>query len=557
MNQTLQLTDYIPQDVSLYYVDYRDDLDEHEDIQEECVRSNNRYRKSYNFSIFTELKIAILLIVTYKAKIMVYILLVTVLILLIYSYNLKKRIAELERVNNNREPHVNSEVKKVSQFKQKIKDSTSEKPMTFPKAVEILGMRMPTKSDCFSSKGEKQYIKECDINQLNVGSHLNICMMIPVLNLKGFHIEFVKNGMDRINFSDNEELASLKWHQKYDKIIFDSNISCTEFCNCIREIMKAHYLTEIDNNPNNLSTNQIEEKDSYFIWRALYTMQYHIKLKRFNEEYTRFKINNHQILIERNYNEMSDLWNDNPIFNKKLLEEFIEVKQSRRDLIDSSITLDKGLYGYRLIFKDDILTGHNRFFYHGGGLYQSGYPSIHSRYIVFTDTTPFYGSIWKGNTSSYDEYILTDGMLGINLQETEDILIQYLFVILKLVFFMLNKYSENNKTELKLTPDVIKKLELIYPCRLKQYNILKELDNRHLTEANDIIDYLEEKEQLDIVSNIESMVDTIINVQSDIKEIPSINSTEYYGSSYSFCSTYVKGHYRKNGSYVTGHFRRK
>lgn len=122
---------------------------------------------------------------------------------------------------------------------------------------------------------------------------------------------------------------------------------------------------------------------------------------------------------------------------------------------------------------------------------------------------------------------------------------------------MLNKYSENNKTELKLTPDVIKKLELIYPCRLKQYNILKELDNRHLTEANDIIDYLEEKEQLDIVSNIESMVDTIINVQSDIKEIPSINSTEYYGSSYSFCSTYVKGHYRKNGSYVTGHFRRK
>ena len=31
MNQTLQLTDYIPQYVSLYYVDYRDDLDEHED----------------------------------------------------------------------------------------------------------------------------------------------------------------------------------------------------------------------------------------------------------------------------------------------------------------------------------------------------------------------------------------------------------------------------------------------------------------------------------------------------------------------------------------------
>ena len=38
MNQTLQLTDYIPQYVSLYYVDYRDDLDEHEDIQEELSK---------------------------------------------------------------------------------------------------------------------------------------------------------------------------------------------------------------------------------------------------------------------------------------------------------------------------------------------------------------------------------------------------------------------------------------------------------------------------------------------------------------------------------------
>jgi hypothetical protein len=47
MNQTLQLTDYIPQYVSLYYVDYRDDLDEHEDIQEECIRSNNM-EKLYN-----------------------------------------------------------------------------------------------------------------------------------------------------------------------------------------------------------------------------------------------------------------------------------------------------------------------------------------------------------------------------------------------------------------------------------------------------------------------------------------------------------------------------
>lgn len=55
MNQTLQLTDYIPQYVSLYYVDYRDDLDEHEDIQEECIRSNNMeklYEKAYDFLVY-------------------------------------------------------------------------------------------------------------------------------------------------------------------------------------------------------------------------------------------------------------------------------------------------------------------------------------------------------------------------------------------------------------------------------------------------------------------------------------------------------------------------
>lgn len=53
MNQTLQLTDYIPQYVSLYYVDYRDDLDEHEDIQEECIRSNNMENSMKRHTIFS------------------------------------------------------------------------------------------------------------------------------------------------------------------------------------------------------------------------------------------------------------------------------------------------------------------------------------------------------------------------------------------------------------------------------------------------------------------------------------------------------------------------
>ena len=531
-----------------------------------------------------------------------YILLVIVIILLVRSYKLEKKIEELEKriisvenicksnrtpvingkkenlikseikiveldkitnseekihkdkrtfvINGNEENPIKSEAKTEPDYIHKKSDAAIKAQITFPEAVEILGMRVPKKFNIIRCEGKEQYIKECRRNQLNVDSHLNICMMLPVLDLKGFHIELIKNGMEKINFSTDEELASLKWHQKYDKIIFDSNISGAEFCNCIRKIMKAHYFTETDSYHNGLSISQIEERNSYSIWQALYAMQYYIKLNKTNEEYTKYRISNSQMLIERNYNEMSDLWNDIPTLNKKHIEEFAKLAEGQGNLTDSKITIDKGMYG--LIYKDDILKGYNRFFYN-----DSTYYFVYPRYIVFTNSAPFYGSIWKGNTSSCDGYILADGILGINLQETEGILIQYLFMILKLVFSMLNKFSENNKVDLHLSANIINQLEFVYPCRLKQYMILKELNDRHLTEADDIIAYLMEKEQWDIISNVESMADTIIELQSShMKESTSIK-TEYYGSSYSFGSTYLKGYFRKNGSYVTGHFRRK
>lgn len=39
MNATI--LPYIPSSVSLYYVDYRDDLDEHEELQQKCLQDNN------------------------------------------------------------------------------------------------------------------------------------------------------------------------------------------------------------------------------------------------------------------------------------------------------------------------------------------------------------------------------------------------------------------------------------------------------------------------------------------------------------------------------------
>ena len=52
MNPISQITEFLPRYVCLFYVDYRDSLDEHEDIQEKCLRSNSLeslYEKSFEW----------------------------------------------------------------------------------------------------------------------------------------------------------------------------------------------------------------------------------------------------------------------------------------------------------------------------------------------------------------------------------------------------------------------------------------------------------------------------------------------------------------------------
>lgn len=43
MQQSLE--QHLPEYTDLFYVDYREDLDEHEDIQEKCIRNGMRTRK--------------------------------------------------------------------------------------------------------------------------------------------------------------------------------------------------------------------------------------------------------------------------------------------------------------------------------------------------------------------------------------------------------------------------------------------------------------------------------------------------------------------------------
>ena len=44
MNNTESWKKYVPETVSLYHVDYRENLDEREELQEQCIRNNNMER---------------------------------------------------------------------------------------------------------------------------------------------------------------------------------------------------------------------------------------------------------------------------------------------------------------------------------------------------------------------------------------------------------------------------------------------------------------------------------------------------------------------------------
>ena len=41
MKNTKSWKDYVPQSVSLYHADYRENLDEYEDLQDRCIRENS------------------------------------------------------------------------------------------------------------------------------------------------------------------------------------------------------------------------------------------------------------------------------------------------------------------------------------------------------------------------------------------------------------------------------------------------------------------------------------------------------------------------------------
>lgn len=240
----------------------------------------------------------------------------TIVLLIIYCAYLKSKINRLLREDtpvadytNNRQITAIQEEKisKKEQIAQK-NDTTNYTSNTlntlhlqtkeygissFKKATLIVGMRTPGTFDNYQDKGKKQFETECRNNSISIDNYVNICHLLPVLDMRNYHIELIKDGLETYSNEDNQYIGSHEWQKKWSKIIFSSKISSKEFCDCIRAIMAAHNFTERDNSIDNSITldGKIKEKESFFIFRALHIMHYNIKIRTYSLEYEKLNVN--------------------------------------------------------------------------------------------------------------------------------------------------------------------------------------------------------------------------------------------------------------------------
>ena len=142
------------------------------------------------------------------------------------------------------------------------------------KIHSALGLRKPSQYDGYEKKGVKQFRDECARFSISTDPYNtpNLCSIIPVLNMKGLHLEFVKDGNEVYRLRKNKYIGSEEWQEKWRKIIFSPTITSVEFCKCVRIIMRAHKFTESDNMhiPYIKGLDGcIKVESSFFIFRAL------------------------------------------------------------------------------------------------------------------------------------------------------------------------------------------------------------------------------------------------------------------------------------------------
>lgn len=387
--------------------------------------------------------------------------------------------------------------------------------VAFAQATKILGLRVAKNHDLYQEKGEEQFKRECYKHNISTSSRKrpNLCYLIPVLSMKGLHLEFVKDGNEEYNHREGNYLGSEEWIEKWRKIIFSPTITSSEFCSCIKLIMQAHHFKESNNNVLPYAKGldgMIREEDSFFIFRALYIMHYNIRIRENKNEIIEYMVSSSSVLRERNKKETHFAYHERNVYNTKKLADIVDIHKGYNSIDNSEITLEKSHKG--LIFPDDIANGKSSMSYDGNTCFNFE-QCVHSGYIVMNQSAPFIINKWKE-----DDCILTENILGFEIKN-EDIICDYLLLYLNLLIEEI-KMLKINKTKLELRE--LENCIIPIPPRSEQKDIIER--SRFYTCKNEKIKALLESANTLFMNTIN---DNISKMQKTAKQMSMANYLWY------------------------------
>lgn len=290
------------------------------------------------------------------------------------------------------------------------------------KYTRILGLRKPHKFDGFERKACEQFRDECNKHSIGVDytNMPNLCTYLRILEKKGMHLEFVKDGLVRYDVSPEEKyIGTESWQKQWGRIIFSPAIHEEDFCMCIQLIMVAHGLNASrikDLYDFKGNDGIIKTKDSFFIYRALHIMHYHILIRDNDTELKKFEISKYKQLMEITECPPDD------VYKLMRLENFADIIEGYN--ISESNIRTEGDYP-SIIYSDNILSGASDLKCTGRGAH------VDDGCIVIGTEPPFNMGIWN------EEAVIAENVIGIEVN-THIINCEYLYLFLKLMFHKLH-----------------------------------------------------------------------------------------------------------------------
>lgn len=290
------------------------------------------------------------------------------------------------------------------------------------KYARILGLRKPHKYDDFERKACEQFREECKKHSIGVDytNMPNLCTYLRILERKGMHLELVKDGLTRYDVSPEEKyIGTESWQKQWGRIIFSPAIDEEDFCTCIQFIMVAHKLNESKNKCIEDFTGNdgyIKSKDSFFIYRALHIMHYHILIRDNDKDMKKYEISKYKQLMEITECPPDDVYKLIKLENLADIIEGCEIGESH--------IRTEGDYP-SIIYIDNILSGTSGLRCAGRGAH------VDNSYIVIGTEPPFDMNIWN------EKAVIAENVIGIEVN-THIINCEYLYLFLKLMFHKLH-----------------------------------------------------------------------------------------------------------------------